>query len=139
MAHQSAMKLPVIDIFNENLEPGTDCWISKCKEVQRAFEVYGCFLATFDKVSLQLQDEVFHSLKELFDLPIENKVLNTSDKPYFGYFKHPSIPLSESMGIDNPTILEGTQNFTNLMRPNGNKTFWYILLSIVSSSTIWKS
>lgn len=126
MATQSAIKLPVIDLFDDESEPGTDSWISKCEEVQRAFEEYGCFLATYDKVSLQLQDEVFDSVRELFHLPTEKKVLNTSDKPYFGYFKHPSIPLSESMGIDNPTILEGTQSFTNLMWPNGNQIFWYI-------------
>ncbi|EOY26957.1 2-oxoglutarate and Fe(II)-dependent oxygenase superfamily protein, putative [Theobroma cacao] len=123
MATQSAIKLPVIDLFDDESEPGTDSWISKCEEVQRAFEEYGCFLATYDKVSLQLQDEVFDSVRELFHLPTEKKVLNTSDKPYFGYFKHPSIPLSESMGIDNPTILEGTQSFTNLMWPNGNQIF----------------
>ena len=126
MADQSATKIPVIDLFDENSKPGTDSWISKCKQVQLAFEEYGCFLATFDKVCLQLQDGVFDSLQELFYLPTENKVQNTSDKPYFGYFKHPSVPLSESMGIDNPTILEGNQSFTNLMWPNGNQIFWYI-------------
>ncbi|XP_022777201.1 2-oxoglutarate-dependent dioxygenase AOP3-like [Durio zibethinus] len=124
MAHQSAIKLPVIDVFDENSKPGTDSWICKCKEVQLAFEQYGCFLATFENVSLQLQeDEVFESLQELFHLPTENKVQNTSDKPYFGYFKHPSIPLCESMGIDNPTILEGAQSFAKLMWPNGNRIF----------------
>ncbi|XVF86719.1 hypothetical protein PTKIN_Ptkin18bG0064600 [Pterospermum kingtungense] len=123
MADKSDTEIPVIDLFDENCKPGTDSWISKCKEVRLAFEEYGCFLATFDKVSLQLQDQVFDSLQELFQLPTENKVQNTSDKPYFGYFKHPSMPLSESMGIDNPTVLEGTQSFTNLMWPNGNQIF----------------
>ncbi|XVE52009.1 hypothetical protein DITRI_Ditri02bG0085900 [Diplodiscus trichospermus] len=123
MADQTATKIPVIDLFDENCKPGTYSWISKCKQVRLAFEEYGCFLATFDKVSSQLHDGVFRSLRQLFDLPTENKVQNTSDKPYFGYFKHPSIPLSESMGIDNPTTLEGTRSFTNLMWPNGNQIF----------------
>ncbi|KAK8664304.1 hypothetical protein V6N13_084101 [Hibiscus sabdariffa] len=127
MAHLQSpatnMKVPVIDLFDESSKPGTDAWISKCKDVRAAFEQYGCFLATYDKVSLQLQDDVFLSLQQLFDLPTQVKVQNTSEKPYFGYFKHPCIPLSESMGIDNPTILEGTLSFTNLMWPNGNKTF----------------
>nr|KJB70378.1 hypothetical protein B456_011G070500 [Gossypium raimondii] len=124
MAHQSAaMKLPVIDLFDENSKPGTQAWISKCKDVRVAFEQYGCFLATFDRVSLRHQDDVFLSLQQLFHLPTQIKVQNTSDKPYFGYFQHPSMPLSESMGIDNPTILRATQSFTNLMWPNGNNTF----------------
>ncbi|KAE8684303.1 Detected protein of unknown function [Hibiscus syriacus] len=121
----SACKIPVIDIFDENSKPGTSAWISKCKDVRAAFEQYGCFLATYDKVSSQLQDDVFWSLQQLFNLPTQVKVQNTSDKPYFGYFKHPCIPLSESTGIDNPTILEGTQSFTNLMWPKNNKTFCY--------------
>ncbi|KAK8664308.1 hypothetical protein V6N13_084105 [Hibiscus sabdariffa] len=127
MAHLQSpamkMKVPVIDLFDESSKPVSDAWISKCKEVRAAFEQYGCFLATYDKVSLQLQDDVFLSLQQLFDLPTQIKVQNTSEKPYFGYFKHPCIPLSESMGIDNPTILEGTLSFTNLMWPNGNRTF----------------
>ncbi|KAL4387196.1 hypothetical protein GQ457_09G006200 [Hibiscus cannabinus] len=127
MAHLQSpainMKVPVIDLFDENSKPGSDAWISKCKDVRAAFEQYGCFLATYDKVSLQLQDDVFLSLQQLFNLPTQVKVQNTSEKPYFGYFKHPCIPLSESMGIDNPTLLEGTLSFTNLMWPKGNKTF----------------
>ncbi|KAE8680754.1 pleiotropic drug resistance protein 1-like isoform 1 [Hibiscus syriacus] len=118
-----ASKIPVIDVFDENSKPGSDAWISRCKDVRAALEQYGCFLATYDKVSSQLQDDVFLSLQQLFNLPTQIKVQNSSDKPYFGYFKHPCIPLSESMGIDNPTILEGTQGFTNLMWPNRNKTF----------------
>ncbi|XVE52008.1 hypothetical protein DITRI_Ditri02bG0085800 [Diplodiscus trichospermus] len=124
MAPQSAVKLPVIDIFDENSKPGTASWVSKCNHVRLALEEYGCFLTPYDEVSSQLQDQVFNSVQELFALPTETKVQNTSDKPYFGYFKHPSIPLSESMGIDNPTILEGTQSFTNLMWPNGNQKFF---------------
>ncbi|XP_022777202.1 2-oxoglutarate-dependent dioxygenase AOP3-like [Durio zibethinus] len=123
MATQSAVMLPVIDLFDENSKPGTASWVTKCNDVRLALEEYGCFLTPYDKVSSQLQDQVFNSVKQLFALPTETKVQNTSDKPYFGYFKHPSIPLSESMGIDNPTILEGTQSFTNLMWPNGNKMF----------------
>ncbi|XVF26867.1 hypothetical protein REPUB_Repub14bG0056600 [Reevesia pubescens] len=123
MAPESAVKLPVIDLFDENSKPGTASWVSKCNDIRLALEEYGCFLTPYNKVSSQLQDQLFNSVQELFALPTETKVQNTSDKPYFGYFKHPSIPLSESMGIDNPTILDGTQSFTNLMWPNGNQRF----------------
>ncbi|OMO66513.1 hypothetical protein COLO4_30529 [Corchorus olitorius] len=123
MAAESTMNLPVIDLFGGNLKSGTAAWVSKCGEVRRAFEEFGCFLATYDRVSSQLQNRVFNSVQELFHLPTEQKIRNTSQKPYFGYFKHPSIPLTESMGIDNPTILEETQSFTDLMWPNGNQNF----------------
>lgn len=110
----ASQQLPVIDLFDEN---------SKCSDVRIALEEYGCFLTPYEKVCSKLQDQVFDSVQELFALPTETKLQNTSDKPYFGYFKHPLIPLSESMGIDNPTILEATQSFTNLMWPNGNPRF----------------
>ncbi|XVF86720.1 hypothetical protein PTKIN_Ptkin18bG0064700 [Pterospermum kingtungense] len=118
-----AVKLPVIDLFDEKSKPGTASWVSKCNDVRIALEEYGCFLTPYDKVSSQLEDQIFNSVQELFALPTETKVQNTSEKPYFGYFKHPSMPLSESMGIDNPTLLEGTQSFTNLMWPHGNQRF----------------
>ncbi|OMO70940.1 Oxoglutarate/iron-dependent dioxygenase [Corchorus capsularis] len=124
MATESAnLKLPVINLFDENSKPGTASWVSKCKDVRQALEEFGCFLTPYDTVSLHLQDQVFNSVQQLFALPTEKKVQNVSEKPYFGYFKHPLIPLCESMGIDEPTLLQGTQSFTNLMWPNGNKTF----------------
>ncbi|KAK8641847.1 hypothetical protein V6N13_011219 [Hibiscus sabdariffa] len=123
MNPQAAAELPVVDLFDENCKPGTAAWVSKCNDVRLALEEYGCFLTPYLQVSSQLQDRVFNSMQELFDVPLENKVRNTSEKPYFGYFKHPSIPLSESMGIDNPTTLDGTQSFTRLMWPNGNQSF----------------
>ncbi|KAG8494703.1 hypothetical protein CXB51_012259 [Gossypium anomalum] len=121
--HSADAKLPVVDLFDENCKPGTASWVSKCNDVRVALEEYGCFLTPYHRVPSQLQDQVFNSLQQLFDLPLETKLQNTSHKPYFGYFKHPSIPLSESMGIDDPTSLDGTQSFTHLMWPNGNQKF----------------
>ncbi|KAE8659537.1 structural maintenance of chromosomes protein 2-1-like [Hibiscus syriacus] len=123
MTSPSAAELPIVELFDENCKPGTAAWVSKCNDVRLALEEYGCFLTPYHQVSSQLQGQLFNSLQQLFDLPLENKVQNTSEKPYFGYFKHPSIPLSESMGIDNPTTLDGTQCFTHLMWPNGNPKF----------------
>ncbi|OMO95730.1 putative Gibberellin 20 oxidase [Corchorus olitorius] len=34
MAAESAMKLPVIDLFGRNLKSGTTAWVSKCSEDQ---------------------------------------------------------------------------------------------------------
>ncbi|GMP42732.1 hypothetical protein CsSME_00012375 [Camellia sinensis var. sinensis] len=117
-------KLPNIDFTKENLKLGTSTWLETSNEVKCALEEYGCFVAVYDKVSLELHNEVFKSLKELFDLPKETKVQNTSDKPFFGYMvQRPRAPLYESMGIDEPTTLQGAQTFTSLMWPSGNHHF----------------
>ncbi|XP_059633894.1 probable 2-oxoglutarate-dependent dioxygenase AOP1 [Cornus florida] len=117
-------KLPVIDFTKENLNPGTSSWFSACNDVQHALEEYGCFIAVYEKVSLELSNEIFCALEELFDLPSETKVLNTSDKPYYGYFgQHPAAMLHESMGIGEATTLEAIQSFANVMWPSGNDHF----------------
>lgn len=117
-------KLPVIDFSPENLKLGTSYWASACDNVRKALEEYGCFVASYDKFSLELHDAVFQSLEEVFDLPSETKVHNTSDKPYHGYFgQNPFMPLNESMGIEDAQILSRIQSFTNLMWPSGNESF----------------
>ncbi|KAL2516553.1 2-oxoglutarate (2OG) and Fe(II)-dependent oxygenase superfamily protein [Forsythia ovata] len=117
-------KLPIIDFTNENLKPGTASWSKTCKEVISALEEYGCFVASYDKISLELSDGVFHALEELFNLPTEIKVQNRSTKPLYGYVGQiPFIPLYESMGIDDANTLQGIQSFTKVMWPNGNYVF----------------
>ncbi|KAB1226463.1 putative 2-oxoglutarate-dependent dioxygenase AOP1.2 [Morella rubra] len=117
-------KIPVIDFCAANLKPGTDYWVSACDNVRQALEEYGCFEALYDEVSLELHNAVFDSLVELFTLPVQTKALNISDKPYHGYFgQNPFMPLNESMGIEDPQILNRTQAFTNLMWPSGNESF----------------
>ncbi|OMP00181.1 Oxoglutarate/iron-dependent dioxygenase [Corchorus olitorius] len=124
MGLQSQIKLPVIDFSQENLKPGTSTWVATCNKVRQALEEHSCFEAKFDKVPLQLHETVFSAVGELFDLPTEVKLRNKSNKPYFGYFgQFKSLPLYESMAIDNPTALEGAQSFTNLMWPAGNDRF----------------
>ncbi|XP_030464477.1 probable 2-oxoglutarate-dependent dioxygenase AOP1 [Syzygium oleosum] len=126
MGSQSRLlpELPVIEFSQENLNPGTDLWISTSKRVVFALEEYGCFVATYSDFTSEAEDEIFHALEEMFDLPTEVKSRNTSEKPYFGYVgQHPSIPLNESLGIDNATTLEGVQSFMNLLWPAGNKRF----------------
>ncbi|XP_017978540.1 PREDICTED: 2-oxoglutarate-dependent dioxygenase AOP3 [Theobroma cacao] len=124
MGLQSQFKLPVIDFSEGNLNPGTSTWVSACNDVRQALEEQGCFEARFDKVPLQLHDTVFATAAELFDLPTEVKMRNTSNKPYFDYFgQYRSLPLYESLAMDNPTTHSGTQSFTNLMWPAGNDRF----------------
>ncbi|KAL3721051.1 hypothetical protein ACJRO7_005813 [Eucalyptus globulus] len=126
MGSQSKLlpELSVIEFSQENLDPGTDLWISTSKRVVFALEEYGCFIATCSDFTSQAHNEIFHALDELFDLPTEIKSRNTSEKPYFGYVgQHPSIPLYEGLGIDDATTLKGVQSFTNLLWPAGNKRF----------------
>ena len=126
MGAQTPHKIPVVDFSIENMKPGTSTWYSARKDVQRAFEECGCFVAVYDKVPLQLHNTMFAKVEELFYLPKDTKIKNTSDKPYYGYYGQISfLPLYECLGIDNPLNLEGVQNFTNLMWPAGNELFWY--------------
>uniref|UniRef100_A0A2N9I9X9 Fe2OG dioxygenase domain-containing protein n=1 Tax=Fagus sylvatica TaxID=28930 RepID=A0A2N9I9X9_FAGSY len=124
MGAQTPHKIPVVDFSIENMKPGTSTWYSARKDVQRAFEECGCFVAVYDKVPLQLHNTMFAKVEELFNLPKDTKMKNTSDKPYYGYYGQISfLPLYECLGIDNPLNLEGVQNFTNLMWPAGNELF----------------
>ncbi|PWA40908.1 oxoglutarate/iron-dependent dioxygenase [Artemisia annua] len=76
-------KLPSIDFTNKkNLKPSSTSWLATALEATRALEEYGCFIAEFDKVTPELNDAVFHGLEDLFDIPIETKVLNKSTKPF---------------------------------------------------------
>ncbi|KAJ9179104.1 hypothetical protein P3X46_010927 [Hevea brasiliensis] len=121
----SPLRLPVIDFSKENLRPGTSSWASTCKEVIQALEEYGCFEAVYDKVPLELHKTFFNLLEELYDLPLEIKRKNVSDIPYHGYVgNQPFTPsVYQGMGINNAATLEGTQDFTNAIWPNGNDDF----------------
>lgn len=137
MGSELQQKLPVLDFSCDNLKPGTSTWLSTSTEVMQALEDYGCFVVVYDKAPLELRNEVFGALEELFDLPTETKMKNKYDqKPLNGYVGQiPKIPLHESMGIDNATTLEGTQTFTNMLWPNGNDRFWYVLNHLIKLYT----
>ena len=69
---------PVIDCNTENLNPGTGTWFSTCKAVSEALEEFSCFVAVYDKVEPEFISDAFASFKELFNLPMETKLLNTN-------------------------------------------------------------
>ncbi|KAK6787480.1 hypothetical protein RDI58_016005 [Solanum bulbocastanum] len=118
-------KLLVVDFNNEELRPGTITWESTCKEIRHAFENHGCFIALYDKISPQLQKSIFQdNSQQLFELPLDKKVLNISAKPYHGYVGQISfLPNHEAFGIDYATTSQGIQTFSNLMWPQGNDSF----------------
>ncbi|XP_074375729.1 putative 2-oxoglutarate-dependent dioxygenase AOP1 [Apium graveolens] len=117
--------LPCIEFSKENTEQGTDSWLTTSKKVVCALEDYGCFLATYnDNFSLDLHNAIFKSTRQLFDLPLETKLLNTSKTPSHGYVgQEPVVPLYEGLGIEDVTSPLGAQTFTNLMWPSGNAVF----------------
>ncbi|XP_039019424.1 probable inactive 2-oxoglutarate-dependent dioxygenase AOP2 [Hibiscus syriacus] len=125
MGLESHRKLPVINFSEKNLKPGSSAWTSTCNDVQRALEECGCFEAKFEKMSPQVYEVAFAGAEELFGLPTEVKMKNTSNKqPYFEYLgQYQSLPLYESLAIDHPTSFDATASFTNLMWPTGNDSF----------------
>ena len=119
-------ELPTINFSLEDLKPGSSSWVSTCKHVRYALEEYGCFIALYQQVSQQLMDNIFAQSRDLFQVPLENKLKNTSEEPYRGYIgPNPLMPLYEGMAIDNVTCPQETQKFRDLMWPHGKSKFWY--------------
>ncbi|XP_057772949.1 2-oxoglutarate-dependent dioxygenase AOP2-like [Salvia miltiorrhiza] len=121
MGSETSPELLVVDLNNPEMKAG---WSSACKDIRKAFETHGCFVALYDKISPQLHNSIFKAAHDLFDLPIHTKIQNINEKPYHGYVgQMPIVPLHEGLGIDYANTLEGAQSFTNLMWPQGNQSF----------------
>ncbi|KAK1358258.1 2-oxoglutarate-dependent dioxygenase-related family protein [Heracleum sosnowskyi] len=124
MGSQNHLTLPVINFSGLELKPGTPFWDTVKSEVHQALQEYGCFEASFDKVPLELRKSLFNALQELFDLPLQTKLKNSSKIPFHGYVgQYPMVPLYESMGIEGAPVLQESQNFTNVLWPQGNPAF----------------
>ncbi|KAI3437248.1 Fe2OG dioxygenase domain-containing protein [Psidium guajava] len=124
MGSEEELKLPVIDFSSPDLEPGTAQWIAVRDVVKQALETYGCFEARFEKVPVELQRSMLGSVQELFDLPLQTKLLNVSKKPYHGYVgQYPMVPLYESMGIDDADVYEKVDGLTTTLWTEGNPNF----------------
>ncbi|KAM4116235.1 hypothetical protein ACB094_02G034500 [Castanea mollissima] len=121
MASPRLPKIPIIDLYKEESKPGATSWLSACQSVCHALEEYGCFVAVYDNVSLELHNQIFGALKDLFDLPTETKTQDPNPTEYLG--QRPQFPLYERLGIVNAASWEETQKFTHLMWPNGNHHF----------------
>ncbi|WZZ34585.1 hypothetical protein YC2023_017986 [Brassica napus] len=122
MGSDSTPQLPVIYLSDQTLKPGSEKWVEVRSDVRKALEDYGAFEVPYDRVSEELKQSVLEAMKELFELPVEAKRRNVSPKPYTGYSTHNG--LSESLGIQDPEVLEKVNEFTQLLRPDceGNKS-----------------
>ncbi|XVF25063.1 hypothetical protein REPUB_Repub13aG0181300 [Reevesia pubescens] len=124
MGSQTTRKLPIIDFSKPDLKPGTNEWDLVKGQVHQALQEYGCFEALFHKIPLQLREAIFGALEELFDLPLQIKTRNVSKVPFHGYIgQYPQVPLFESMGIDDPNIIEKVEAQTSTFWPQGNTSF----------------
>ncbi|KAK3020545.1 hypothetical protein RJ639_047457 [Escallonia herrerae] len=74
MGSLTKSKLPIIDLSQEKLKPGTGSWLSAANDVRKALEEYGCFVALYNEVSLETHDAMFSLAKDLYDLPMESKM-----------------------------------------------------------------
>ncbi|CAL1389344.1 unnamed protein product [Linum trigynum] len=124
-AAAATVKIPLID-FSKTAPLKQDSleWDSLRSQVGEAVEEYGCFEASFDEIPADSLSAVFKSVKELFDLPLETKLKNTSKKPLHGYVgQYPILPLYESMGIEDADVLEKVEGSTKSLWSHGNPAF----------------
>lgn len=128
MGSEAPFQLPVVDFSALNKQnPDIVIWETAKTKVIEALQEYGCFEATFDEISPDLQKSVFSELENLFNLPLETKQRNANDREFHGYIGQiPFMPLYESMGIDTPYVQEKVDEFTNVMWPQGNPKFSYV-------------
>ncbi|KAI9107526.1 hypothetical protein K1719_021563 [Acacia pycnantha] len=124
MGSETILKLPVIDFNSLDLESKNPKWEEVKSQVHKALEECGCFEALFDKFPLDLRKSLFVVLKELFDLPLQTKQRNVSEKDSNGYLgQYPLAPLYESMSIDHANVLEKVESLENNLWPEGYPTF----------------
>jgi isopenicillin N synthase-like dioxygenase len=124
----SEIEIPILDFSMSSgltLEAGSEGSKEMSKKVREALENHGCFLLRCDEISDELREEFFRGMKSLFDLPEDTKKKFFSPTAYRGYTtKNNIFPHSETFGIDNGLNPDtSTQDFLNLMWPQGNPTF----------------
>ncbi|XP_009621185.1 probable 2-oxoglutarate-dependent dioxygenase AOP1 [Nicotiana tomentosiformis] len=130
---QTLCKAPIIDLNKlEKSKRGSNSWLELCNGVRLALEDHGYFIALYDKVSSEVEKEIFDVMDELFDLPIETKKKNSSDFYFYRWVGQlEAAPLHESFGIVYPTHIQALQSFTTLMWPQGNQRFSETVTSYV--------
>ncbi|XP_039117311.1 probable 2-oxoglutarate-dependent dioxygenase AOP1 [Dioscorea cayenensis subsp. rotundata] len=102
-------------------QPGSRGWAEVRAQVAEALRTYGWFEAVYEKVTPELKEKVFGSaVKELFNLPLEAKLRNVSDKPFHGYLGQIPFLRYESLAILHPHEPDAIKAFTDLLWPQGS-------------------
>ncbi|KAI6681778.1 hypothetical protein NL676_035659 [Syzygium grande] len=103
MSASPTLKLPLIDLSKlDGSKPGTGRWDSLRCQVRRALEEFGCFEALYDKMTLELHNDLFQELEELLELPNDVKRrFIVPEKQFDGYHTNPPhAPPYEVFGMD---------------------------------------
>ncbi|OMO52412.1 Oxoglutarate/iron-dependent dioxygenase [Corchorus capsularis] len=125
MGSDSHLQIPIIELplmNSEDMVRGTDKWQILCKRVREACENFCCFEVVYDKISSQLREETFSSIRQFFDLPLETKKKYVNPKPYHGYYEVLGLfsSLSESIGLEHASNFNSLKTFSEVMWPNGH-------------------
>lgn len=131
MGGNETQDLPVINLSDKNMKPGTELWNSTRNSVREAMEHHGWFVAEYNSFPAELHKSVLEASKELLDLPPEVKVKNENHKAGHGYITMSSDdqPVHEGLGIDQANDIQQCRRFSSLMWPDhhNNDRFWYYL------------
>ncbi|KAF2322133.1 hypothetical protein GH714_007167 [Hevea brasiliensis] len=101
MGSETVPKIPLVNLSNESLKPGTSSWHSACKDIRQALEEYGCLEVVYNKPSVEFHNRILAALEELFQLPQEVKMKNVNPKPAHGYMgKISTFPIHEGLGLN---------------------------------------
>ncbi|KAF3610795.1 hypothetical protein DY000_02045431 [Brassica cretica] len=120
MGGNETQDLPVINLSDKNMKPGTELWNSTRNSVREAMEHHGWFVAEYNSFPAELHKSVLEASKELLDLPPEVKVKNENHKAGHGYITMSSDdqPVHEGLGIDQANDIQQCRRFSSLMWPD---------------------
>ncbi|CAN0858505.1 Probable 2-oxoglutarate-dependent dioxygenase AOP1.2 [Linum grandiflorum] len=111
--------LPFIDLSKTDLNPNSWEWEVLKSQVYLSLKDFGCFKARFPELQLKAAKAMIAELKQLFDLPLDIKLLNTSDMPFGGFIGQSTFaPLYQSFGIEDPFSLPKLQSLTHALLPD---------------------
>ncbi|GFZ05484.1 hypothetical protein Acr_17g0010560 [Actinidia rufa] len=130
---EAAEEIPSIVLSGEVLELDRESeeWKVVAKKVREACETWGCFVVEYDKIPIELQEELFETTKDMFDLPEETKLKYKKATPKDGGYvvSNPFIPLYESFGVYGE---DEVRAFEKLMWPRGKPGFCEVQISITA-------
>ncbi|XP_042452001.1 deoxypodophyllotoxin synthase-like isoform X2 [Zingiber officinale] len=137
MASEAAPgQLPKIDLSGIGLaDRGSPSWTAVRNQVMHAMVTVGCFEAVYDRVSPHLRDSLLRMVsQELFPLPREVKIKNSSARVYGGYIGQIPGHAYESLAITFTCANDAASvdNFFSLLWPDGNPRFSETTLSFVT-------